>query len=943
MQSKIMPGVGFSFIYIVVVLLLIFIAPLLSYSDNTRLQTDAVSSPVISDIIIDISALPGDAEKLKEMTRNLIFLKEGDFFSDARLRDSINALNLSKKFREINVNLREEAGKITLFFRLTPFRQIKDITINGKFPLFEKEILNVMTIYIGDAFSREDLPKQGALITQLLEREGFIKPEVKVTATEDAKDGHFIIHVRIIKDAYYTLDNLEFSGNRSFSDTKLKMKMKSWRATLRPGSSGRFIEEDLKKDIKSLTTYYRTKGYADAVLDYVIEKQPETGDVSARVNINEGPRYDISFSGNEEFWNGTLRKDLVLFKSGNRNDLGLKKSVRKIKERYRNAGYLNSTVKIVEEAKPEDKQIIRTINIVINEGPRSIVRSLKIEGNRLLDDEKIKKQMLTRLPGFMEKGLYIPEELEEDLFAVKSLYVREGHTNVAVTDDVGWSEDKRNVDVKLAIIEGIQTIVSSIKIEGITVLTKEEAYGAIILKEGEPFRKYLIRSDENALSRLISEKGYPHVKTQGNVAISEDKSKAEIIYRVEEGPYVKMGQTYYAGNFRTKEKMLQNELELKPGEPFSLVKMLQGQRNIQNMDIFDNVRFKTIGLKEKADTVNLIVGVEEKKPYFVEVGGGYESQTGLFAKTKAGDHNIFGTNKYGWVGGEVSQIGHRADLGLTEPRLLGTRTAMTFNLFTERAEEFNKDFGTKSYGSSVGFSRKWLQHFTTGLNFRFEQREQYLRNSGSDGTYSGSEDQFKSRSILVTTPSITYNTRDSFIHPSKGMFSSLSVDVSEGLRNSLDNFLKYRFDMRYFFTPFHRLTLAWLGRAGYINSYGSDGSIPQDQLFYLGGTSDVRGFDENLLRYNEEGNPVGGKTALSGTIEARIDLGHNVEFDTFYDTGSVRNTFDEGGSDSFRSSVGIGLRYITPIGAIGLLYGHKLDRREGESAGRFHFSIGYTF
>jgi outer membrane protein insertion porin family len=943
MQSKIMPGIEFSFFYIVVVILLLFIAPLLSYSDNTTLQTDAVSSPVISDIIIDIGALRGNAKKLKEMTRNLIFLKEGEIFSDARLRDSINALKLSKKFREINADLREEAGKVTLFFRLIPFQQIKDITINGKFPLFEKEFLNVMTIYIGDAFSREDLPKQGILITELLEREGFIKPEVKVTATEDTKDGHFIIHVRIIKDAYYTLDNLEFSGNRSFSDTKLKMKMNLWRATLRPGSSGRFIEEDLKKDIKSLTTYYRKKGYADAVIDYVIEKQPETGDVSARININEGPRYDISFSGNEEFWNRTLWKDLVLFESGNRNDLGLKKSVRKIKELYRNAGYLNSTVKIVEETKPEDKPIIRTINIVINEGSRSIVRSLKIEGNRLLDEEKIKKQMLTQLPGFMEKGLYIPEELEEDLFAVKSLYVREGHINAAVADDVGWSEDKSNVDVKLVITEGVQTIVSSIKIEGITVLTKEEAYGVIILKEGEPFRKYLIRSDENALSRSISEKGYPHVKAQGNVAISEDKSKAEIVYRVEEGPYVKMGQTYYTGNFRTKEKILQNELELKPGEPFSLVKMLQGQRNIRNMDIFDNVRFKAIGLKEKADKVNLIVRVEERKPYFVEVGGGYESQTGLFAKTKAGDYNIFGTNKYGWIGGEVSQTGHRADLGLTEPRFLGTRTVMTFNLFTERVEEFNKDFGTKSYGSSVGFSRKWLQHFTTGLNLRFEQREQYLRNSGSDGTYSGSEDQFKSRSILVTTPSITYNTRDSFIRPSKGMFSSLSVDGSKGLRNSLDNFLKYRFDVRYFFTPFHRLTLAWLGRAGYINSYGSAGIIPQDQLFYLGGTSDVRGFDENLLRYNEEGNPVGGKTALSGTIEARIDLGHNVEFDTFYDTGSVRNTFDEGGSDSFRSSVGIGLRYITPIGAIGLLYGHKLDRREGESAGRFHFSIGYTF
>jgi outer membrane protein insertion porin family len=45
----------------------------------------------------------------------------------------------------------------------------------------------------------------------------------------------------------------------------------------------------------------------------------------------------------------------------------------------------------------------------------------------------------------------------------------------------------------------------------------------------------------------------------------------------------------------------------------------------------------------------------------------------------------------------------------------------------------------------------------------------------------------------------------------------------------------------------------------------------------------------------------------------------------------------------FRSSVGIGLRYVTPIGPMGLLYGYKLNRKEGESPGKFHFSIGYTF
>jgi len=920
-----------------------FIVPVPSYSEEIQKQFAVNTVPVISHIFIDIRDIHFSDERLKEMARNLIFFKEGDIFSDARFQDSINALKLSKKFNNIHADSKEEADKISLFFRLTPLRQIKDIKIYGQAPLFEREVLNVITLYPGTAFVIEDLPKQRASITALYERWGFIKPEVEILATEDVDDGNFIIHITIKKDSYYSLDNLEIRGNRSFSDTRLKFKMKSWRATLWPGSSGRFIEEDIKKDIKKLISFYRSRDYADVTVYHDIEKNAETGNVSVIITITEGPRYNVKFSGNQEFWVRTLRKNLVLFESGNRNDLGLKKSIKKIKKQYREKGYIETHVSTVEEIKQEKQHALRTINFIIDEGPQSFVRSIEIDGNKILDEEKIKKQVFTRLPWFTGKAVYVPEKLEEDILFIKSLYTREGYNAASITDTVQWSKDKKYVNITLTITEGLQTVVSSAHIEGISVLIKEESYNVIKLKQGEPFRKYLIRSDENSLAQLISEKGYPHVIVRSQITISKDTSKADIIYQVTEGPKVTMGEVYFTGNFRTKEKVLRNELELNQGDPFSLVKMLGQQKNIRDMDNVDSVRFKIIGLKEKADIVHLIAEVAEKKPYFFELGGGYESNRGLFAHSKAGDYNLFGTNKHGWIGGEISQIGYRGDIGLVEPRFFGTRTALLLNLFTERVEEFNQDFGTKSYGTSAGFTRKLLPSLRTGLTFSFEQRDQYLLYPAIPAAAYGSGSELQSRSILITTPSISYDIRDSFIRPTKGIFSYLSVDVSTSLQNSLDNFLKYRFDVRYYITPFNRLTIACLAKAGYISTYRSAWTIPKDQLFYLGGTLDVRGFDENLLQYDIAGNPVGGKTALSGSIEARIYLGGNFELAPFFDTGSIRDNFDGGGPDSFRSSVGIGLRYITPIGPIGLLYGHKLNRREGESPGLFHFSIGYTF
>ncbi len=943
MRSRHIVQTGLSCVF----LLFVFVGNMpLGYADSEDdgSKLESAASPIVAKILVELRDCANHETEWTEMARNVIFLREGDRFSATRLQESVEALKLSKKFREINVESKEENKRITLLFHLAPFRLIKDIDIDGEFPLFERQILNAMTIHPGDVFVQEALPKQEALIAGVLRREGFIAPKVAATARQDPADSHFAVRVKIDKGPYWTLDRIQISGNCVFSDTRLKLKMKTWRVSLLPGSAGRFMEKNLKEDIKRLTEHYWKKHYPDAAVDFKIEKDAGTHCVCVFVTVYEGARYDVEFVGNNKFWDRTLKKDLVLFKEGNRYNLGLRKSTKKIRERYRMAGYLETGVKIEQTMKTVKDQKVRLLRFVIEEGPCSIVQSIRIEGNHAFDEEKIRKQMLTRLPGFREPGAFVPETLEEDLYAIKSLYIKQGYMDAKVKEEVKWSEDKRDVSVSLRIEEGVQTLISSVKITGITVLSGEKAYGSILLKQGEPFRRYLIRSDENALSALFSEKGYPHVEVKGEVSFSEDRTKAQLVFSVNQGPYVETGQVYYTGNFRTKDKILQNELEIEPGEPFSPAKMLQAQQNIRNLEIFDSVKFKTIGLKEKNEKINLFVEVEEKKPYFVQAGGGYASDSGFFVSTRLGDHNLFGTNKYGWLGGGWSQIGYDGELRVTEPRLFGSRISASFGLFAERREEFNQTFGTTTFGSSLGFGRKWFRHVTTGLGFRFERRDQFSREKDSaTRMLEDDSDEFEPRSILVTTPFISYDTRDFFIRPRKGVFSSLSVDISRGLTNALDDFFKYRLDLRYYWSPLHRLTFAWLGRAGYIDPDGAIERGPEDELFVLGGTSDVRGFDENLLRFDGAGNPVGGRTAVVGSMEARIDLGHNFELATFYDVGRVTDTFDEIGLDEFRSSVGVGLRYVTPVGPIGFLYGMKLDRQEDESPGRLHFSVGYTF
>jgi len=930
------------------IIILIWIL-MLSVNKNTayaqKEKTDR-PDPIVSQVIVDVQGINGDVSRWVDLVKNLIFIQEGEPFSTKRFQDSLEALKSSKIFKAIHITEKsEKEDHLELHFQVTPYPRIKDIKISGAFPLLEREILNTMNLRPGDAYDPDAFPVKEGAIVQLFKKEGYIAPIVHLGAKEDPADGNVVIFVNIDKGDFFHIRRFEINGNRAFSKTRLKFRMKTYKSWLIPDFMRRFKKKEFDKDIKSLIQFYRAKGYPDVAVNTVVNKDTNTQNVFISLNIDEGPRYDIEFEGNKAFWEFWLRKDLILFKEGNKRDFGLKKSIRKIKKRYLKAGYRNCRIEMGSERKQEAGQPVRSIRLMIDEGPQSVVNSVDFKGNNVFDSTKIKKQMLTRTPGIIANGALVQETLEEDKRAITSLYLNQGFMNTIVKDQIKPEKNiegnKQNIDITIEIEEGVQTHVQSLTIHGLNVLSDAQAREAITLKEGSVFRNYMIRSDENMLSSLISEKGYPHVKVTGSATISKDKTEADITYEVDEGPFVEMGQMAYTGNFITKKRVINNELELDPEEPFSLKKFLRSQRNIRDIEAFDSVQFTTFGLKEKADKVNLLLELEEKKPYYIQSGGGYDTERGFYANASAGDQNLFGLNKNIWAGAEISQIGYRGDLGISEPRFLGTRIKSAVNMFTETREEFNTNFGTRERGVSLSFNRRFLEKFNADLSFVYSYRKDYPRESIS--VFVNEENRFEPREILTISPSIVYNAIDSYIRPRKGLFSSLLMDISKGINNSLDDFFRYRFEVRKYYSPIENLSFALRGRVGDITPFDESSTIPEDQLFFLGGTSTVRGFDENLLRFDEFGKGIGGLTTILGNIETRIDLGSDFEFSLFYDIGSVRNALVDQGSDGFRSSAGIGFHYFTPIGPIGVYYGHKLDRRPGESEGRFHFTIGFRF
>ncbi len=140
---------------------------------------------------------------------------------------------------------------------------------------------------------------------------------------------------------------------------------------------------------------------------------------------------------------------------------------------------------------------------------------------------------------------------------------------------------------------------------------------------------------------------------------------------------------------------------------------------------------------------------------------------------------------------------------------------------------------------------------------------------------------------------------------------------------------------------------------GVVNhSDGYDGSVvPAFEHNFMGGPSSLRGYTiRQVGPLDRKGDPLGGEHSLLFNVE--LQYPHTKDFRAygFYDRGNVYGIGNDISSTAknidiakMREGYGFGIRFLSPLGPIGLAYGVKINPRPGDSSGEFHFSAGRAF
>ena len=900
--------------------------------------------PVIERIDVNIQGgTPERQAKLRSMADRMIQLRPGDRFDAQALATTISLLKQSGQFSAIDIPDPDlDAASISLVFRLTPVMQVRRIEVSGAFPVFSQTIVRATDFRVGGPFFPDQVEKNSRSVQSVMTEKGYVDARVRIR-TEPADSLEMNVFIDVEKNEPLRTVEIRINGNRSFSDTRLKMRMKSYQLPLFFWSRGnRTVSSEVAADIKELMSFYRKKGFAEAAIDFDLKTDTAQKTSRLEIDIDEGPKYRVSFSGNREFSDRILKKDLTIWTKGNRNDFGLKRSVKNIRDRYKKAGYMECEVDFTAKSHSEDRKPVRDIQIQIQENTRFLVETTTVKGMSAMEEKTITPFLNTRGKGLFYDGPFVENMPESDRQTLENIYRGEGFEGTEVSAQVTWNEpDEKNrqvADVVFAVEEGYRQRVTKVMVEGVPEhIDPGTVHQVTGTRENDYFQPAQVEDDRTAILSFLGDQGYIHAEV---VTRSEpDGRDRRVIHQISPGLRATVGGVWVFGNFDTRDDVILRHNPLESDEPVSLNGYLTLQNGIRDLQCLERANFKAVGMKETLDTVFFTAEVEEKNPWFLETSIGYDTARDAYLGVSAGNRNWLGTNRKLYLNTGVSGIGYDAMLGVTDYDFLGQRVYTDFNVYMSEEELKNQNFGTRKYGSSLMFERQLTRHLTLGTGFGLESREQYPtgRTTGID------PDVYAARSILSATPYLTWSSVDSHARPTKGVYLNASAGYTRDIFEDLDHFMKYQVKAKYYFQPFSRLVLAFQAMYGTLQNFSSDSQLPDDQLFYLGGISDVRGFDENELLVDDFGDPVGAKTMMAGSIEARINLGGNLELPVFVDAGTLRDAPRAGRNEGVKYTIGSGLRYMTPVGPVGLLYGYRLNPETGEDSGRVHFSIGYTF
>ncbi len=893
-------------------------------------------SPAGNPLIASISFQVSSPYRISyEELTGLIPLRPGDRLTDEGVRASIRGLYEKSVFRQVSAYVRSREGEADLLFFLRPIPLVSEIEIRGAKRLTQARLIAATHLRRGSAVEGKDLRDAEAALRSFLAGKGFLKASVSVTSTCNVENGSGKVTVSIEEGPPAKVGEVLFPGARHVPPGRLMEIMGA-----KPGEPHDFRrwEEGLTR----LRREYKKEGFLTVRLAESVSRCGRDPDrLCLRVDVEEGPWYELRWVGVRAFPSGKIAEASGLYGDEETSESALLHDLReRVLAFYRGRDYLEATVsvKVGEEVSGRVP-----ITVSVDEGKPGYLAGIRFEGNHALSGDTLRRQMTSRPRGFFHwvtgSGTYREEEWNDDRNAIVGLYQKLGYARMKILGvDTKVAPDGGIVKT-IRIEEGPRYLLRKIVFRGNDHILRPELLASIRNHEGGYVDYSGVERDQEVLAAHYRNAGYLDAQVESKVDFDTGKDSVALHFDIREGPKYRLGNIVVRGTLLTRAAVILRENPIPAGGAAGEKALLSFQQSVYATGLYKSVRFIRIR-RPSEGILDLVVEVEEALFFDVEFGGGYGTDTGVRGFVGAKERNLDGLGRS--LSGQVllSQKEEKLLGDLREPYILGNRWKWEGQLTGSYQKAERRSFSLRKTGIVAGINRKLYER--SSLSLQYELSRDDVFNVAPEAVLSPEDQGYATIGAVRALTVLDF--RDDPFNPKRGTFLSGTAELATLPLGSEVDYYRFTGQGSIYFPVFRRNTFVVSARAGIIQPFGRSSEVPIQKRFFLGGRTTVRGFaEESLGPKAPDGTPIGGDVMVNFNTELRIPLLYGFIGAVFVDSGSVWFLRDPAYGFDMRESAGAGLRYITPVGPIGLDYGWKLNRRPGESPGEWHFTIGAVF
>jgi outer membrane protein insertion porin family len=656
----------------------------------------------------------------------------------------------------------------------------------------------------------------------------------------------------------------------------------------------------------------------------------------------------VAFEGNKKVKDADLAAAVQSKARGSLQRATVQADVNRIIEAYKRVGRdeVSVTPQLIDRGNDRVDLVF-----AITEGKKTTVRQIGFVGNHAFGDRQLRaviKTSATSMLSFLIGGdVYDPDRVDDDREQIRTYYRNHGYADATVREArAEYDPATKGFALTFVIDEGQPYRFGAISLaSNVAGIDPERLRRLLTPKTGASFDGSALDKSTEALAIEMAKQGYPFAHATPRLTRDAVAQRVDVAFVIDEGQRSYVERIEIHGNNKTRDYVIRREFDFGEGDAYNKTLIDRAERRLKNLNYFKTVKITTKP-GSTPDRVVLDVEAVDQQTGDINVSGGYSTTDGWMGEVKVGDRNILGTGYNAQAAVSYGQYARGANVSVTDPSLLGNHVSGTVEVFDRQTfTSPYQSYGSNTYGANFIVGTPVTE--TTLVQWRYSL---YDQNVTIDPNSLGAVPSLPVRQAaaagrqLVSSAgdTVTYNTLDNNKVPTSGIHAQLRQDLA-GLGGDV-RFLRTSQDVRYYQSLGGDVTGMIRGQGGYITGWGGQ-QVPMLNNFF-GGPSMVRGFapagfGPRDLTAGSTMDNVGGSAYWATTAELQsaipgIPQEYGLRGSAFVDAGSV---FGYKGATSFagqtaqiansnvvRSSVGVGLTWASPFGALTVNYAVPLSK-----------------